>query len=143
LWAASGVLLASTFVDNSDPLTGFWRFDTLSSAVTLVAGQNYVVGSQGGEGYTWNVSGFTVDPNITFVQDRWINLGNSNNTPLSFPNQTDNRTGGPNQGFFGGNVEFADATAAPEPSSLALFGMAITTFAGYSGWRRRKQSATV
>jgi hypothetical protein len=31
--------------------------------------------------------------------------------------------------------------AVPEPSSLALIGMASASFAGYAGWRRRRQPA--
>ena len=41
-----------------------------------------------------------------------------------------------------GDIE-ASPAAVPEPSSLALFGMATATFAGYFGWRRRKQLVTV
>jgi hypothetical protein len=33
----------------------------------------------------------------------------------------------------------AASSAAPEPSSLAMLGMAATSFAGYFGWRRRRQ----
>src|ERR1035438_3450618 len=53
LWDASHTLLASTFVDNSDPLQGFWRFNAIAP-VTLVAGATYYVAAQGGEGYTWD-----------------------------------------------------------------------------------------
>jgi hypothetical protein len=34
------------------------------------------------------------------------------------------------------------AIATPEPSTLALLGMASVTFAGYAAWRRRKQAVT-
>ncbi|HVA48764.1 MAG TPA: PEP-CTERM sorting domain-containing protein [Pirellulales bacterium] len=33
------------------------------------------------------------------------------------------------------------APAVPEPSSLTLFGVAAGMFAGYRGWRRRKQAS--
>lgn len=36
------------------------------------------------------------------------------------------------------NIVVNASAAVPEPSSLALFGMATATFAGYFGWRRRK-----
>ena len=82
LWdVGTSTLLASTYVDNNDPLNGFWRFHGISG-VTLVAGREYVVGSQGGEGYTYYTSGMTVAPEITFIEDAWIYLGNSSNDPL-------------------------------------------------------------
>jgi hypothetical protein len=119
LWDASHTLLASTFVDNSDPLQGFWRFNAISP-ISLVAGATYYVAAQGGEGYTWLTSGFTVDPNITFVQDAWHYNGDTSNNPLAFPDTTDNL-----QGFFGGNIELSSASTTPEPSSFALFGLGM------------------
>src|SRR5438094_8281914 len=41
LWTSGGTLLGSTFVDNSDPLQGFWRFHSLSSGVALSSGSDY------------------------------------------------------------------------------------------------------
>jgi Domain of unknown function (DUF4082)/PEP-CTERM motif len=123
LWNATGVLLASVFVDNTDPITGsFWRFAAISP-VTLTPGATYYVASQGPGAYTYGTSGFTVDPNITYVQNAYI--GAVGNSPLVFPNQTytpgvTQATGG---GFFGGNIELAPSSSAPEPSSLALFGL--------------------
>jgi PEP-CTERM motif-containing protein len=38
------------------------------------------------------------------------------------------------------SVAAAAAAPVPEPASLALWGMATATFAGYFGWRRRKQA---
>src|SRR5206468_4169689 len=61
LWTASGILLTSTYVSNTDALQGFWRFNPITP-VALKAGQTYVVGSQGGEGFTFLAHGFNVDP---------------------------------------------------------------------------------
>lgn len=38
------------------------------------------------------------------------------------------------------SVENQSTAAVPEPSSLALFGLATTCAAGYGGWRRRKKA---
>jgi hypothetical protein len=137
LWNSSGTLLASTFVDNSDPLTGFWRFAPIAP-VTLTPGDTYYVASQGGEGYTWLTSGFTVSPNITFVSDAWeFTTATSNNTPLTFPATSDGYTQSEGGGLFGGNIEFSPS-ATPEP------GYFVAVFAGLAGLiaikRRRRQT---
>jgi PEP-CTERM motif-containing protein len=127
------VLLASTYVSNADPLTGFWRFHGITP-ITLTAGNTYVVGSQGGEGYTWFTIGMTVDPGITFLQDAWIYLGNGSNNPLVFPNTTDGFGQGVGGGFFGGNIMIG---SVPEPSTLMLAGPALLALAGLA---RRKMN---
>jgi hypothetical protein len=134
LWTLSGTLLASTYVNNSDPLQGFWRFNSITP-VALMAGASYVVGSQGGEGYTFFTHGFTVDPDISYIQDRFHNLGNTNNNPLTFPERTDNFTVLQGGGIFGGNVEFG--RAVPEPGACVLLGSLGLTAAGF---RRRKRA---
>lgn len=93
LWDSSGTLLASVYVSNSDWPQGFWRFHNIAG-VTLVAGDTYYVAWQGGEGFTWNTGGFTVAPEITFVQDafHYNGNGNTNNNPLAFPDQTQTRS---------------------------------------------------
>ncbi len=124
LWTISGTLLASVYVDNSDlPVDNFWRFASISG-VTLTAGQNYVVGSQGGEGYTYGTHGFVVAPEITFVQDAWVYIAFSNN-PLVFPTSTSGLGQGVGGGYFGGNIEFGTATATPEPGTLLLVGSGL------------------
>jgi hypothetical protein len=141
LWTSSGVLLASTFVDNTDPLNGHWRFRAVSS-VTLVVGQDYVVGAQGGADYTGagRTVGLTVDPDITYVQDRFVYLAGSSNNPLVFPGSTEGQTVASGGGWFGGNVEFGNAAVIPEPASMTLFGIGALGLVGY-GWRRRKTMA--
>ena len=133
LWnVTTGGLVASSYVDNTDALTGYWRFRGITP-VTLVAGDTYIVGSQGGEGYTWFVTGMTVAPEITFLQDAYYYLGNSSNNPLFEPDTSDGFGQGVGGGFFGGNIEFG--TATPEPGTLALAGPGLL---GLIGLARRK-----
>jgi hypothetical protein len=117
LWDASQDILASVFVDNTDPLQGFWRFAAISP-ITLVAGDTYYVASQGGEGYTWNTGGFTVNPDITYVQDAWVYIGDTSNSPLAFPLESDGVTAAQGGAYLGGNVEFG--SAIPEPGTCLL-----------------------
>jgi hypothetical protein len=116
LWTASGVLLASTFVDNTDPLEGVWRFRSLVTPVALTPGQAYVVASQGGEGYTFNPIGFVTHPSLNYVQARSVFVGSTANSPLSFPTVPNTSQ----TGFFGGNLGIASATSVPEPSTFTL-----------------------
>jgi len=127
LWDASANLLASVYVTNADPLQGFWRFHSISG-VTLIPGDTYYVASQGGEGYVWLTNGFTVAPQITFVEDAWHYNGDTNNNPLAFPDTTDGFGAGVGGGFFGGNIEFG--TATPEPGTLMLLGSGVVGLAG-------------
>lgn len=115
LWDANGNLIASTLVNNTDTQQGDWYFNSITP-VTLVAGENYIVGSQGGTNYTGETP-ITVSPYITYVEDRSFTFaGASPLNPLTEPTFTQNLTSSSNAGFFGGNLEFA----TPEPSSLLL-----------------------
>lgn len=136
LWDASGNLLASTFVDNSDPLTStYWRFNAITP-VTLVAGAFYVVGGQGGADYAGETP-VTVNPYITYISDLYTYNGSTANTPLVEPTLSEGLTSPTSAGWFGGNIEFG-AAAVPEPSSVLLLGMGAISMGAFSGWRRRK-----
>lgn len=119
LWDINGNLLASLTVPagTAAPLTGHFRYVQLGTPVALVANQSYRIGGvSGGQGggdfYTFNTTGFTVIPEITFTGDRWIG-GNV----LTFPTQTS----GVANGFFGANFMHGEI---PAPGALALLGLA-------------------
>jgi len=122
LWDAGGNLLASTFVDNSDLLEGFWRFHAIQN-VTLIKGETYMVASQGGEFYTYQTNGFTVNPFITYIRDSVSTLGHSQHSPLSLPMDSHFVTASQGGGYFGGNLDFAESV--PEPASITLLGIGL------------------
>ena len=133
LWDAQGNLLASTLVNNTDLAVGHWYFHSINP-ITLAAGQDYVVGAQGGT----NLAGFLpilVDPNISYVEDRFFNFGGpSPLTPLTLPSGTESLTSTSDAGFFGGNLML---TSAPEPGSLVLLGTCVVGLA----WKLRRRRA--
>lgn len=128
LWTSDGTLLASTYVDSTNQQVGYWLFAPITP-VALTAGQQCIVGAQGGEGFTYSTSGFTVAPEITFLMAEDTYTGNTDNNPLSFPT-----SGGNDQGWFGGNVELS--SSVPEPGSLTLLGYGLV---GLAGLVRRKR----
>jgi hypothetical protein len=137
LWTSGGVLLASTYVDDSDTLVnGHWRFSSIAP-VTLLAGQTYVVGAQGGAAYTGAglTNGLTVDPDITYIEDLYSDVGTSNN-PLVFPSATENQTIASGGGWYGANIEFG-TSPVPEPASLTLFAVGGLSLMGCAFRRRR------
>ncbi|HEY9700408.1 MAG TPA: PTPA-CTERM sorting domain-containing protein [Trichocoleus sp.] len=111
-----GNLLVSGTVNPGDTLDGWFRYSSVAPTL-LQAGQNYfVAATTGSENYTWDVLGFTVDPNITFIRDAY-----AGSSMLVFP------SGGPSvaNGYFGPNFQF-DATPVPTPALLpGLVGMGI------------------
>jgi hypothetical protein len=129
LWDSSGNLLAQTNVDTGGTQDGSapWVFSAIGP-VSLTAGNIYYVGSYGDSYYTYNVSGFTVDPRITFISDAWTGGG------LAFPT---NHSG--TVGFFGGNVELG--SAVPEPATWATMVAGIGVVGG--AMRRRRKMASL
>ncbi len=98
LYNSGGSLIASTTVINSDPLVGFFRYHSIAP-VSLTAGQTYVVSAvTGAEEYTYNPIGFSVDPRINYLGDRWVQSGS-----LQFPTNSTGLTG-----YFGANIRFGD-----------------------------------
>lgn len=126
--STTATLLASTTVTNTYPLTGHFRYVTISP-INLIAGVSYeVAGVSNSDNYTWDDPGFAVNPAITLVGDadgnttRWQSL----NTP-SFLNYINYNEIEPD-GFWGPNIFLGSPTfthAAPEPASLALLGVAL------------------
>jgi len=76
-WTSGGTLLADVFVLPGDPVQGHFQYHLLSATIALNAGEDYVVGGQAGL-FTFSPTGFTVNPNILYVEDRFNDLG----TPL-------------------------------------------------------------
>ena len=142
----TGTLLASADVTNIYPLTGHFRYVTISP-ITLMAGQSYEVnGVSNSDNYTWGDPGFATDPSISIIPlssgqvDRWESIGtpdfltdgNSGNEP-----ETD--------GFWGPDLFFGAPTftgSVPEPSSLPMLlaGLGLIGGAFYFGRRKVKAS---
>lgn len=125
LWNSSGVLLASAYVSSADPLTdSFWRFASISP-VSLVAGDTYYVASQGSWDYTYFTTGFSVNPDITYVADAYSNNPSDANNPLVFPGTSivpdfGVVTAADGGAFFGGNIALS-----PEPGTWLLLGSGL------------------
>jgi hypothetical protein len=135
LWNSSGVLLASVEVTNSDTAIGNWYFNSITPIV-LVAGQDYIVGAQGGTNFAGDVP-VTVDPDITYLDDEYFYFDDASPlTPLTEPTSTEGYSSPSAAGWFGGNLEFGSASAsAPEPGTFILL---AAGFLGLGIHRKRK-----
>jgi hypothetical protein len=101
-------LLASTSVNTTHTLDGFFRYSALSTPLTLQAGQTYrIAGTNGSDLITLNTIGFTVNPAIQY--NGGLPTGGSPFGPLSYPNQSVSSV---NNGFFGPNFSIASTSAA-------------------------------
>jgi hypothetical protein len=97
-----GNLLTSATVNPSDPLTGLFRYTSITP-YDLVAGTQYVIASTtGSENYNYNPATFATAPEISFVSDRYVS-----STALAFP------VDGPVNvaGWFGPNFQFQSTAA--------------------------------
>jgi hypothetical protein len=131
LWSSGGALLASvTVTAGGGTLIGDFRYVTLSSPITLAAGQSFDLGAYvdtnpSGDSF-WNpVNGagsfgsFVGNPS---------QVNNADGTGFGFPG---NSAGNPTLGLFGPSL----IATVPEPGSLTILGVAGLAMLG----RRRHQ----
>ena len=126
---ATVVQIASATVGNGSTRSGDFGYTQITAPVALVAGGDYVLAGVSGadDPYVYDVqdysqpnnSGLTVDPAISYTQDRY-----AGSATLVYPTLTD-----PNSeaGFFGPNLQFTNnlpVSAAPEPSQFTILGLA-------------------
>jgi len=124
IFDSSGNLLVSTFVSPGDSLVGHFRYDSIAPFF-LAAGTGYrIAATTGSENYTWEPTGFVVDPNISFVTDAF-----TFSTTLVFPTSST-----PLTGWFGPNFQLQ---AVPEPATMLLLGGGL---AGMLARRRSKKA---
>lgn len=124
----TGTLLASAVVDNSHPLTNFFRFVTIPE-ITLAPGFYQIVGVSNQDNYTWNTNGFATDPAIRYVANTWQSTGTGSQPFFMNFVQNDVR-----DGYWGPNLFLGAPTFVPTPGALALFGLGLL---GLAGLRRR------
>jgi hypothetical protein len=136
IFNSAGDLLTSAQVTSSDPVIGFFNYQTINPLVLAGGQKYYILAETGSSDYTWDVNGMTVSPNITFDSDAYLK-----SSTLAFG--TKSLGLGPTQGggFFGPNFIDSPAASAPEPSSLLLFGTVSLGVFGALRRRRRQSNA--
>lgn len=120
IWDLNGVLLGSATVMPGDPLSGSFRWASVTSFV-LAANTTYVIGgrdlSSDGDTYSSFNGSLVMDPSITFLQA----ARSANGTGFSFPTTYTANSGG----RFGPNFSFEPAGQVPEPGTWGLAGLAL------------------
>ncbi|MBW4473674.1 MAG: PTPA-CTERM sorting domain-containing protein [Stenomitos rutilans HA7619-LM2] len=135
----TGNLLVQGTVKPGDSLDGYFRYTSVSSTLLKAGGTFFIAAVTGSESYTFNPTGFSVNPNITFVSSAF----RFSNT-LVFPGTISGTTPGSttvqnsdnNLGYFGPNFQANEVAAVPTPALLpGLIGLGIGVL------RKRKAEA--
>ncbi len=119
----TATLLALATVTNVNPLTGHFRYVTITP-VELIAGSSYeVAGTSNTANYTWDDPGFSTDPAVSLLPsynggtDRWLQTNSP--TFLGDGNYSSDLLG--EDGYWGPNVFLGTPSfVVPEPTSLVL-----------------------
>jgi hypothetical protein len=113
IFNSAQALLAQATVQPGDPLQSWWRWHAID--IVLPVGKGYRVAAlTGQENYTWNASGFVTDSAIDYVSSAY-----GGGLVLSFPSLT----GDESNGWFGANLQAADAV--PEPATWCGVGAGL------------------
>lgn len=129
LWNSSGVLLASAYITSSSTQIGQFAFTSITP-ILLTAGDDYIVGGQGGADYS-GLEPIDVAPQIAYVEDLFTYIGAAADSPaigplgLAEPLTSEGLTSTSNAGWFGANVLLDPPTITPEPSYYLVLGAAI------------------
>ncbi|NLI00846.1 MAG: hypothetical protein GX446_15295 [Chthonomonadales bacterium] len=127
-----GNLLVSTTVNPGDPTSGLWVWKSLSTPFVLAPGSGYRIAGTTGQfdRYTWSVNPVMIDPNVQYVQNRYIRSNTLVNPLYTFATLPPYSYFGPN---FRGEVM---PDVVPEPALLQL--PFLLGMGGFAYWRRRK-----
>lgn len=135
----TGTQLATVTVDNTYALVGHFRFVDIA-AVTLAPGDYLIAGVSDTNNYTWNDVGFTVNPNLTYNDNRYLFTTAGAVPVFDATVQNDVR-----DGFWGPNLFLGLPTfqnSVPEPSTWTMMLMGFGAV-GFSMRRSRKGTLRV
>ena len=124
LYDSVGTLLGSTTVTLADPITGGYRFQSISP-LALLPGTYTVDAEVNSNPWAYGVSSQAAG--INFLNNDYLYASS-----LEFPTDV----GGSGPAYFGPNFEFSP-TPVPEPLTLSLFGAGL---AGAAAIRRRHKT---
>lgn len=126
IWTNAGTLLGTTTATNSSTLYNGYRYDSLSSNLTLTAGQEYVVAAylpsgvnfndgNNPQGTNYNNEPYSGNTGVTITRELY-DVG----AVLTFPTTTNSSLAGR---WAPANAAFI--TPVPEPSTWALGGLSL------------------
>lgn len=121
IYGMDGGLLGSASVSAADALDNFYRYVDIAPLI-LSANTSYVIAGQftrNQGNYAYNPGGFTVSPDLSFDENRYVA-----STALAFPTLSDQGV----IGYFGPNFQYESAPV-PEPGTYLLFAAGFSLLA--------------